>query len=45
MGGIYSMYRGEDKCIQTFVGEICRDESTSKTLAYVKNSIKIREEV
>ena len=31
MGGTYSMYGGEDKCIQTFGGEICRDESTSNT--------------
>jgi hypothetical protein len=45
MGGTYSMYEGEDKCIQTFGREICRDESTSKTWAYVKNNIKIHEEV
>jgi len=31
MGGTYSMYGGEDKCIQTSGGEICRDEPTSKT--------------
>ena len=30
MGGTYSIY-GEDKCIQSFGGEICRDESTSKS--------------